>query len=89
MPVDAECRRAVAPHGSGSAEDRWSGGRHGDADAQTMCINGAMEALSDYRPEAALAACRGLAGEGADTCRNAIQSKRYGLAKPFHLYYSE
>ena len=54
-----------------------------------MCINGAIEALADYHPDAALAACRTLAGEQAAVCQAATRSKRYGLDKAFHLYYSD
>lgn len=58
----------------------------GDAQDQAMCINGAIEILSDYRPEAAQTACSTLAGENAALCRAASRNGRYGLAKAFTLY---
>jgi hypothetical protein len=58
----------------------------GDAQDQAMCINGAIETLSDNRPEAARTACGTLAGENAAVCRAAARNGRYGPEKAFTLY---
>ena len=100
----AECLRLEAPqrrgcfYGLGNAYRRVLSLRpnklgtvcgHGDSADQAMCINGAIEALADYHPDAALAACRTLAGEQAAVCEAATRNNRYGLDKAFHLYYSD
>jgi len=59
----------------------------GDAQDQTMCINGAIERLADYKPEVAQTACHLLTGEQAATCWAATRNKMYGLGKDFSLYY--
>ena len=61
----------------------------GDADDRVMCVNGAVEILAAYRPFAAATACRALSGELAEACRVAVREGRYGLGKPFRLYFRE
>jgi hypothetical protein len=56
---------------------------------QVMCVNGAIEILAAYRPFAAAAACASLEGTLAEACRVALREGRYGLGKPFHLYFRE
>ena len=61
----------------------------GDAQDQAMCINGAIEILSDYHREAALTACGTLAGDNAAVCWAASRNGRYGSGKTFTLYYRQ
>jgi hypothetical protein len=61
----------------------------GEAADRTMCVHGAIEILAAYRPFAAATACGSLDGELADACRVAVREGRYGLGKPFHLYFRE
>jgi hypothetical protein len=61
----------------------------GDADDRVMCVNGAMEILSAYQPVAATVACGSLAEPLAESCRVAVREGRYGLGKPFHLYFRD
>jgi hypothetical protein len=61
----------------------------GDADDRVMCVNGAMEILSAYQPAAATVACGSLAEPLAESCRVAVREGRYGLGKPFHLYFRD
>jgi hypothetical protein len=61
----------------------------GDAADCTMCVHGALEILAAYRPFAAATACGSLDSELADACRVAVREGRYGLGKPFHLYFRE
>jgi hypothetical protein len=61
----------------------------GDAQDQAMCINGAIETLSEYNKEAAMSACRAFSGEKAAVCWEATRNEQYGLGKDFGLYYRQ
>jgi len=61
----------------------------GDADDRVMCVNGAIEILSAYQPAAAAVACGSLSEPLGDSCRVAVREGRYGLGKPFHLYFRD
>ena len=61
----------------------------GDDDDRVMCVNGAMEILSAYQPAAAAVACGALTGPLAESCRVAVHEGRYGLGKPFQLYFRD
>jgi hypothetical protein len=61
----------------------------GDADDRVMCVNGAMEILAAYQPAAATVACGSLEASLAQSCRVAVREGRYGLGKPFHLYFQD
>jgi hypothetical protein len=61
----------------------------GDEADRAMCVNGAVEILSVYRPFAAGAACASLDGVLAEACQVAQREGRYGLGKPFHLYFED
>ena len=61
----------------------------GDADDRVMCVNGAMEILSAYQPAAAAVACGSLTEPLAESCRVAVREGRYGLGKPFQLYFRD
>ena len=98
----AECLRLEAPlrrgcfYGLGAAEIRRISLEpkrlatvcsFGDSLDRTMCIDGAIDRLGDYRPEAARAACAELKGDLAAACARSERSGRYGLDKPFELYF--
>ena len=56
--------------------------RHGNGDDQAMCIEGAIEKLSDYSEPRALAVCEYLEGKNKDICTSAAREKMYRLTKP-------
>lgn len=56
--------------------------RYGTSDDQTVCIEGAIEKLSDFNKETALSACSALKGENASVCRAAAEEKMYRMNKP-------
>ena len=53
-----------------------------DPDEQTMCIEGAMEALGGLAPERARMVCARLTGPAAEVCHAAATSGLYRLDKP-------
>ena len=59
-----------------------SGCRHGSADDQTMCIEGVIEKLADYKESVAAKACAKLDGARLAVCRAAMEGKMYRLDKP-------
>ena len=61
--------------------------RFGNADDQKICIEGAIEKLADYDRGRAKAACKTLAPELRDHCRQAINYGLYSLEKPFSSYF--
>ena len=64
--------------------------RHGTAEDQALCIEGAIEKLVDANESKALLACSGLSGKNVDFCRTAARGKMYRLDKPtMSLYYAQ
>lgn len=64
--------------------------RQGNADDQTMCVEGVVEKLAEYDEAHALAACAKLEGGPAAVCRAAAKEKMYRLDKPsFPLYFAQ
>jgi hypothetical protein len=54
----------------------------GDGDDRTMCIEGVIEKLADYKEPLAARACASLDGIDGVVCRGALQGKMYRLDKP-------
>jgi hypothetical protein len=60
----------------------------GNAEEQTVCIEGAIEKLADFDDEASLTLCATLPAGMADACREATRGGMYRLDKPTNrLYY--
>jgi len=55
--------------------------------AYRTALGGAVEALVEYEPQRADAACRQLGGPHEPACWRARRAGMYGLDKPFHLYH--
>ncbi|MCI0410650.1 MAG: hypothetical protein L0191_19175 [Acidobacteria bacterium] len=55
---------------------------HGGPADQAVCIEGAIEKLSDFDERRAMAACATLDGDNAEVCQAAAQEKMYRLTKP-------
>jgi hypothetical protein len=55
--------------------------RYGTLDDQIICIEGAIEKLSDYDKQAALSACGSLGKEKTSLCRAAAEEQMYRLHK--------
>jgi hypothetical protein len=58
----------------------------GSDQEQYVCIDGAMERLSKFHPEAAPRLCEELTGWRQELCRAAAGRKMYSLEKPFEYY---
>ena len=54
----------------------------GSVDAQTVCIEGAIEKLADMDAQKALMACQSVRPQSAAVCNAAAREKMYRLTKP-------
>lgn len=61
--------------------------RHGDAESQTLCIEGAIEKLADYHEKLAEKICGVLTGPNLESCLAATRHKMYSLDKPSLEFY--
>jgi hypothetical protein len=59
------------------------------AEDRTLCLEGLMERFGAWQPAQALAACDGLEGAAAATCREAASEGMYRLSKPSLPLYVE